>query len=145
MYFLFACLSMPEFQVGLYLPAFRYKTGTKSSVTGRGRPVLQRTREPPNTAEPQLQTPACQTETLCSTFHHSIKFTAEVSNASSGVPCQVPLSKKHGSYFIWLYVKKAIDHLSSSPKNRRRHRWVGKSRNSAIRSSRDFPLKIAGS
>ena len=34
----------------------------------------------------------------------SVRYTDEVSRASSGVPCQLPLSKMQGSYFSWLYV-----------------------------------------
>jgi len=37
-------------------------------------------------------------------FVYYIKYTADVSKASSGVPSQRPLEKMQGSYFLWLYV-----------------------------------------
>jgi hypothetical protein len=41
-------------------------------------------------------------EPLVRPWHQPFKYTADVSNASSGVPCQLPLGKTQGSYFSWL-------------------------------------------
>jgi hypothetical protein len=54
------------------------------------------------------------TPSLCDS--QPCKYIAEVLKASSGVPKKVKLLNTDGSYLMLLYVKKAIDQQSFSPK-----------------------------